>query len=144
MSVSDQNSNMTFLRNEFSKNFGDLLTMTYFAEMTHIHDQTKNIILILGPKCSVPATSILCHWQKIGSKTKTAGSKSAKIENRAHRREWRFQRKFFRRVRNRDFTANGRPDQYQVRSGLSRSRSSELRGFRERDWQKTCSKVKNI
>ena len=33
---------MPFLRNEFSKNFEDLFTMTLFAKMTHIYDQTKD------------------------------------------------------------------------------------------------------
>ena len=42
MSASDQISNMPFLRNEFSKIFQDLFTMTLFTKMTHIYDQTKN------------------------------------------------------------------------------------------------------
>ena len=42
MSASDQNSNMPFLRNEFSKIFEDLFTMTLFSKMTQIYDQTKN------------------------------------------------------------------------------------------------------
>ena len=41
-SASDQNSNMPFLRNEFSKIFEDLFTITLFPMKTHISDQTKN------------------------------------------------------------------------------------------------------
>ena len=41
LSSLDQNSNMAFLRNEFSKIFEDLLTMT------HIYDQIKK----LADKC---------------------------------------------------------------------------------------------
>ena len=36
----DQNSNMLFLRNEFSKIFDDLFTMTELTELTHIYDLT--------------------------------------------------------------------------------------------------------
>ena len=42
MSASDQNSTMPFLRNEFSKIFEEIFTMTLFTKMTHIYDQTKN------------------------------------------------------------------------------------------------------
>ena len=48
MSASDQNSNMPFLRilrNEFSKIFEDLFTMTKFTKITDIHDQTKDLKL---------------------------------------------------------------------------------------------------
>ena len=39
----DRNSNMLLLRNEFSKIFEDLLTMTWFIhKMPQIYDQTKN------------------------------------------------------------------------------------------------------
>ena len=42
MRASDQNSNMPFLRNEFSKIFEDFFTMALFSEMTHIYDLSKN------------------------------------------------------------------------------------------------------
>ena len=42
MTASDQNSNMPLLRNDFSKIFEDLFTMTWFAKLTHIYDDTKN------------------------------------------------------------------------------------------------------
>ena len=38
----DQNSNMLFLRNEFSKIFEDLFMMTQFTEIAQIFDLTKN------------------------------------------------------------------------------------------------------
>ena len=41
ISALDQNSYMPFMRNEFSKIFEDLFTMTKFTEMTHIYDLTK-------------------------------------------------------------------------------------------------------
>ena len=41
ISALDPNSNMPFLRNEFSKIFEDLFTMREFTEMTHIHDRPK-------------------------------------------------------------------------------------------------------
>ena len=42
MSATDYNSDMTFFRNEFSKIFEDLFTMTLFANINHINDKTKN------------------------------------------------------------------------------------------------------
>ena len=42
MNVSDQNSTMPFLRNEFSKIFEDIFTMTFFTKVTNINDHTKN------------------------------------------------------------------------------------------------------
>ena len=42
MSASDQNSYMPFLRNEISKIFEDLFTMTLLSKMTHNNDPTKN------------------------------------------------------------------------------------------------------
>ena len=47
MSASDQNSKMPFLRNEFSKIFEDLFTVTLFTKMIHFYDQTKNLELKL-------------------------------------------------------------------------------------------------
>ena len=41
MSAFDQNSNMPFLRNEFSKIFEELFTITLFSKMKIIYDQTK-------------------------------------------------------------------------------------------------------
>ena len=38
ISASDQNSNMPFSRNEFSKIFEDFFTMIFFTNMTHIYD----------------------------------------------------------------------------------------------------------
>ena len=48
MSVSDQNSNKPFLRNEFSKISDDLITMTYLTEMNDIYGQTEKLKLILA------------------------------------------------------------------------------------------------
>ena len=42
MSALDKNSNMPFLRNEFSKMFDALFTTTIFKEITHVYDQTEN------------------------------------------------------------------------------------------------------
>ena len=42
MSASDLNFNMPLSRNEFSKIFEDLFTMTLFEKMTDIYDRTKN------------------------------------------------------------------------------------------------------
>ena len=42
ISASDQNFDMSFLRNEFSKIFEDLFVMTLFTEMTNIYDQRRN------------------------------------------------------------------------------------------------------
>ena len=47
MSALDQNYNMPFLRNEFSKIFEELFTITYFPMMKIIYDQTKNLKLKL-------------------------------------------------------------------------------------------------
>ena len=49
----DPNSNMTFLRNEFSKIFVELLTMTKFSKMTHNFDQRRNLKLSLRPEFEV-------------------------------------------------------------------------------------------
>ena len=45
ISTSDQNSSMPFLRNEFSKIFEDLFTVTLFTEITRMFDRTKNFKL---------------------------------------------------------------------------------------------------
>ena len=42
MSALDQNSNMSFLRNKFSKIFEKLFTIMQFSKMKIIYDQTKN------------------------------------------------------------------------------------------------------
>ena len=52
MSASDQNSNMPFLRNEFSKVFEDLFTMTLFRKMAHIYDHFGDILKLVGCKMS--------------------------------------------------------------------------------------------
>ena len=49
ISAIDQNSNMPFLRYEFSKFIGDLIMMTLFTKITHNYDQTKNKKLNLKP-----------------------------------------------------------------------------------------------
>ena len=54
MSASDQNSNMPFLRNEISKIFEDLLTMSYFTKMTLIYGRTK--IKIKEPEFKIRQT----------------------------------------------------------------------------------------
>ena len=41
MSALDKNSNMPFLRNEFSKIFQERFTFTKFSKMKIIYDQTK-------------------------------------------------------------------------------------------------------
>ena len=51
MSASDQNSNMTFLRNDFFFIFEDLFTTTLLTKMTHINDQTKTFGNLLPVKC---------------------------------------------------------------------------------------------
>ena len=48
MSVSDQDSIMPFLRNEFTKIFEDLFTKTLFKKKTQIYDQTWNLKLKLN------------------------------------------------------------------------------------------------
>ena len=40
-SASDQNSNMAFLRNEFSEIFENLFTMTLLTDLTHMYEQKK-------------------------------------------------------------------------------------------------------
>ena len=41
--ISDQNSNIPFLRNEFSRISEDVFTMTLFTKISHIFDQTNSI-----------------------------------------------------------------------------------------------------
>ena len=42
ISAIDQNSNMPFLRYEFSKIFGELFTITEFTMINYIYNQTMN------------------------------------------------------------------------------------------------------
>ena len=64
MSALDKNSNMPFLRNEFSKIFQERFTFTKFSKMKIIYDQTK----ILKIKAKDLNLTMVTFWNLLAVK----------------------------------------------------------------------------